>query len=150
MIHFAPADGKQRDEFFAMMLTQMGCEADGALGYLGLTREKFETLYRTVGEVRAVDDDGMHVGYVWIELRDDRLHIHGIILFPKKRGQGSGTRLIQALCREFEGRASAVELGVQVSNPAAIRFYERLGFEDVTEKTAPGFRILQRSPHSRV
>jgi len=149
VIHFAAVDAKQRDEFFGMTLAQIGSETDGALDYLGLTGEEFETLYRRVGEVRAVDDDEIHMGYVWIELRDETLHIHGVILFPERRGQGVGARLIQALCREFEGQAGAVKLGVQVSNPAAIRFYKRLGFEDVTEETAPGFRILQLSLRPR-
>ena len=73
-----------------------------------------------------VDGDEV-AGRLWLDARADRLHILDIALLPAWRGQGLGTRCLQALA--IEAGASGRTLGIQVEihNPAR-RLYERLGF----------------------
>jgi ribosomal protein S18 acetylase RimI-like enzyme len=113
------------------------------MAFLGMTAEQFAQVYRATGEVRVIRADGDEVGYLWIEERDRALHVHAIILCSGARGQGIGTRVLQALQHEFSSRVDAIELGVQDENTAAIRFYERAGFQRVPVETAPGFSIMR-------
>jgi ribosomal protein S18 acetylase RimI-like enzyme len=49
---------------------------------------------------------------------------------PEFRGQGIGTRLLEALLAEATPRFEAICLSVEFENPA-LRLYERLGFQKV-------------------
>jgi len=121
----------------------LGTEEDSGLRFLGLSLEQFAGLFRTVGEVRAVVSDGSVAGFLWLELRERELHIHGIILLPDFRGRGLGGQAIASAQREFAGRIDVIELGVQLANTSAIGFYEHLGFVRHDTKTAPGFQIMR-------
>ena len=63
------------------------------------------------------------VGRLWTDQRADRLHILDIALLSAWRGQGLGTRCLQALAAS--GRCLSIQ--VEIHNPAR-RLYERLGF----------------------
>lgn len=67
--------------------------------------------------------DGEVAGRLWTDERTDRLHILDIALLPAWRGQGLGTRCLQALAAG--GRCLSIQ--VEIHNPAR-RLYERLGF----------------------
>jgi ribosomal protein S18 acetylase RimI-like enzyme len=137
------ASTAERDAFFHVALQQLGKDTERALGYLGLTLEQFRALYEGTGEVRTVLVDGTRAGHVWIELRGRVLHIHGVVLLPEVRGKGIGTAAFGLLRDEFAGRIDWIELGVQIENRGALRFYERLGFRESGHDTAPGFRVLR-------
>lgn len=64
-------------------------------------------------------------GRLWLDERADRLHILDIALLPAWRGQGLGTRCLQALAAAAGERALGIQ--VELNNPAR-RLYERLGF----------------------
>jgi ribosomal protein S18 acetylase RimI-like enzyme len=52
-----------------------------------------------------------------------------IMVEPNRRGQGIGSRLLQALAAECQGRGLAqLEVTVDAANAGARRFYERHGF----------------------
>src|SRR5262249_14112428 len=48
---------------------------------------------------------------------------------PRRRGQGLGTAVTAALCRRLLERVDLVGLNVDADNLAALRCYEKLGFE---------------------
>ena len=144
MVRFGVPTSDQRSEFFRMILAQLGEQTDSALESLGLSREDFARLYDVTGEVRTISTQDAHAGYLWIELRERIVHIHGFILFEEMRGRGVGSQAVRALASEFERRAGFIELGVQESNPRAIRFYERLAFRESAVSTASGFKILRK------
>ncbi len=55
--------------------------------------------------------------------------IQDVYTIPERRGQGIGRRVVAALLEWFTRQhVPLVELTVAVSNPAAVRFWERLGF----------------------
>jgi len=82
----------------------------------------------------AVADEGI-VGLAELESRRPPRMAHcvtlGIGLLIRYRGQGLGLRLMEQLhawVREHE-RIERIQLEVLSSNPGAVRFYERLGYE---------------------
>lgn len=83
--------------------------------------------------------DGKIVGAAWARIMNDYGHVDddtpslAISLLPEYRGQGVGTRLLQALLDRLEkdGYARA-SLSVQTANRAK-KLYERLGFETIRE-----------------
>jgi ribosomal protein S18 acetylase RimI-like enzyme len=80
----------------------------------------------------AVDHDEL-VGKVHVEFGSEGIaRIQAAIVVPELRGRGVGTRLLDAAERlARESVATAVELGVEDSNPPARRLYERLGYRVV-------------------
>lgn len=66
-------------------------------------------------------------GRLWVDERDDRLHILDIALLPAWRGRGLGTRCLQDLAEQAAARQRALGIQVEIHNPAR-RLYERLGF----------------------
>ncbi len=70
------------------------------------------------------------------------LLMDGIAVAPELRGQGIGTRLLEALCRHArENSYSDVRLDVLGNNPRARALYERQGFVAAKERSYP---LLQR------
>ncbi|MEX2210418.1 MAG: ribosomal protein S18-alanine N-acetyltransferase [Gaiellaceae bacterium] len=69
------------------------------------------------------------VGYLVVSRYVDAWHVMNIAVDPDARGRGIGTALLERL---FETTAADVRRGytleVRVSNEAAIKLYERLGF----------------------
>ncbi len=58
-------------------------------------------------------------------------HLH-IDLLPRAQGQGHGRRMIERLTTTMREQGSpGVHLGASVRNERAIRFYRRLGFEEL-------------------
>jgi ribosomal protein S18 acetylase RimI-like enzyme len=72
------------------------------------------------------------VGRLYVEDRNDDLHIIDIAFLAQHRGRGLGTALMQDLLDEAAGNAKAVTIHVEKNNPA-MRLYLRLGFERVED-----------------
>ena len=59
-------------------------------------------------------------------------HMH-IDLLERARGQGVGRRMMEQLIEELHRRGSpGAHLGVSIRNQPAVRFYQRLGFQELT------------------
>ncbi|ACL68959.1 SSU ribosomal protein S18P alanine acetyltransferase [Halothermothrix orenii H 168] len=73
--------------------------------------------------------DGRLVGYIGSWIIKDELHITNLAVDPGYRRRGLATRLINNLMNFAEDQGlKEVTLEVRVSNKAAIRLYEKLGF----------------------
>jgi len=80
-------------------------------------------------DVWLVEHDGAPIGQFCVDRTTRRLHLVDISLAPEWRGKGIGGALIGALQDEVRaGRAEAVSLNVDRTNPDAQRLYQRLGF----------------------
>ena len=77
----------------------------------------------------AVDRRGRPVGYAVISRRAGGVHLHQIVVHPRRRGTGIGGALVGELLAEA-GRdgLSRVTLTVREGDQRALAFYERAGF----------------------
>lgn len=84
------------------------------------------------GGVFLVAEDGTGVqGYVGAWLIADELHIITVAVRPESRREGIGRKLVvECLLHGQEMGAKCATLEVRVSNDAAIKLYESLGFQD--------------------
>jgi [ribosomal protein S18]-alanine N-acetyltransferase len=76
------------------------------------------------------DGGGTVVGFCSFWRVADELHINNFAVIPERRGAGAGTTLLRAVMRGAARMgARRATLEVRRSNEAAIRLYERLGFQ---------------------
>lgn len=87
----------------------------------------------------AAEMDSKIVGAVWVRIMNDYGHIDektpslAISLYKPYRGLGIGTALMEAMLSLLKGKGyESVSLSVQQAN-AAVRIYQRLGFQIVDE-----------------
>ena len=100
--------------------------------------------HRPEAEFLVILDRGEPVGRLYVHESADQLILMDIALLPDHRGQGIGTRLVEALLARARARDVPVTLHVEAENPAR-RLYARLGFVDAGED---GFyrRMSWRAP----
>ncbi len=78
----------------------------------------------------AVDDEGALIGYLVLSRYVDAWHVMNVAVAPEHRRAGVASALLERLLdvtRDDARRGYTLE--VRVSNTAAIRLYERFGFE---------------------
>jgi ribosomal protein S18 acetylase RimI-like enzyme len=69
---------------------------------------------------------GRAVGFLAVLAPSEGVRVIDLIaVHPDARGAGAGRALVEALLAAGEGR---VDVGTQIANTGALRFYERLGF----------------------
>jgi len=78
-------------------------------------------------------------GRLEIDCTGEAILVVDVALAPAWRSQGIGTRLLQQVIKNAAVASRAVELHVELTNPAR-RLYERLGFVAVEER-APYLRM---------
>jgi aminoglycoside 6'-N-acetyltransferase len=107
-------------------------------------------------ELLIAEEDGRPIGFVQlIDAVEEESHYWGDIDpgtwaldiwigTPDDRGRGLGTEVMQAaMARAFwQHGAETIVIDPQVTNPRAIDFYRRLGFESVGVRDFDGDRCL--------
>jgi GNAT superfamily N-acetyltransferase len=84
--------------------------------------------------------DATPVGRVFLDRREDGLHILDITVLPQHRNQGTGALLLRRILDEAGKLGKPVTIYVESFNPS-LRFFERLGFQKDHEK---GFHLLMK------
>ena len=84
--------------------------------------------------------DATPVGRIYLDRRDDALHILDITVLPQHRNQGTGSLLLRRLLEEAGKLGKPVTIYVESFNPS-LRLFERLGFRQDQEK---GFHLLMK------
>ncbi|MBF0567574.1 MAG: ribosomal protein S18-alanine N-acetyltransferase [Nitrospirae bacterium] len=81
---------------------------------------------------RPVDGSGITIGYICVRMMVDEAHILKLAVHPAFRQRQVGSLLVRHIrdevLRDFKGK---VILEVRVSNIAAIRLYDSLGFKSL-------------------
>lgn len=144
MLTYQPARSDQYDELFQLMAMDATDYLQDSLRLMQMTQAQFAEIFRTVGNVFAIDQDGSLAGFYWIEERGQIVHLHALILKAAFQGQGIGTQALKMLIELYQGRMDAIELGVHQSNERARKLYQRLGFEDVKFLDDLGYYIMQK------
>lgn len=94
---------------------------------------------------RVIGGDGVPIGYISVERREDCIFLAAIEIAPDYQSRGIGTKLIRGLLNEADGRNVPVELQVLKVNTAR-RLYERLGFTVIGETET--HYMMRRLPES--
>ena len=82
-----------------------------------------------VAFVAAADDEVVGAA-VAFPCADGRYCVHKVFVDERRRGEGIGTRLLEAVVAELDRRGVEAFLTVDPVNAAAIKVYERLGFTE--------------------
>jgi len=89
-----------------------------------------EILYNDLSVYFAAVANGVIVGYTGMRVMLDEGHIMNIAVHPEYRRKGIGQLLIERLIQHaWENDIQALTLEVSVSNTAAIKLYQRNGFQ---------------------
>jgi ribosomal protein S18 acetylase RimI-like enzyme len=75
-----------------------------------------------------IEQDGVPIGRLYIDRREDEIEVIDIALLPECRGSGLGSCLLHDVLREAEQSGKRVMIYVENFNPAR-RLYDRLGFQ---------------------
>ncbi|WP_244300868.1 GNAT family N-acetyltransferase [Roseibium hamelinense] len=79
---------------------------------------------------------GLLLDFLERDLKVGELLMDGIFVSEQARGQGIGSKLLDAICAEADSRHSkSVRLDVIDTNPRARALYHRKGFEDAGVET---------------
>jgi len=84
--------------------------------------------------------DATPVGRIYLDRRDDTLHILDITVLPQHRNQGAGSFVLSQIMAEAKEAGKPVSIYVETFNPS-LRLFERLGFQRENEK---GFHLLMK------
>jgi len=84
--------------------------------------------------------DATPVGRIYLDRREDALHILDITVLPQHRNQGTGSLLLRRLLEEAGKLCKPVTIYVESFNPS-LRLFERLGFRQDQEK---GLHLLMK------
>ena len=77
--------------------------------------------------------EGVPIGRLYIDRREDEIRLIDIALLPESRGGGLGGAIMREILAEGEAAGKLVRIHVEQNNPA-LRLYERLGFEQIEEQ----------------
>jgi len=89
-----------------------------------------------------IEADGASAGYLWVRRTDKSIYLVDIYVAPEYQGKGIGSQIIEKLFLEAKARQLPVELGVFKVNHSALKLYEKLGFNQISETQT---HILMRS-----
>lgn len=89
-----------------------------------------ELLSREDYYIETYEQEGQLLGICAYYIFDDFLYIENLACKPSARGLGIGTKLVQAILKEANGRQVILEVEPPTDEitKRRIRFYERLGF----------------------
>src|SRR3972149_1589663 len=90
MLTFRPATPDQYDDFLRVLKTEAAEYLAATLRHMGMTKDEFAHIFRTVGEVRGIYEGEDLAGFYWIEKRQEVLHLHALILKRPSQGRGLG------------------------------------------------------------
>jgi ribosomal protein S18 acetylase RimI-like enzyme len=80
-----------------------------------------------------IEQDGLAIGRLYVDRREDEIRIIDIALLPEYRGKGIGGGIMRTLIDEAAGRNKSVTIHVEHNNPA-MRLYQQLGFRHVSDE----------------
>ncbi len=144
MLTYKLAKDEQYDWFFQLMHDQAPDYLEHTLELMEMTRDKYRRLFKTVGQVVGIYDDGHVAGFYWIEERENALHLHGLILKDTFQGRGIGSQVLRDIETRYSERMDYIELGVHQSNTGAIKLYKKFDYKTVEVLDDLGFEVMQK------
>ena len=73
------------------------------------------------------------IGYLTIKTSDSEIYLENLILGKDFQKNGFGTRIMNSIIQKTENEKKSIGLRVLKENKRAKKFYESLGFEQISE-----------------
>lgn len=143
-ITYSDADRQARAEYYRLMWEETGEYLKSSVAAIGLDENRFEDHFHRTGRVRGIIAGGADAGFLWIEKREDVLHIHALILRREFQRRGLGKIIIGDLMDEFSRDCRIMEMGVYHRNEPALKLYKNLGFKTTRELKDIGYLVMQK------
>jgi ribosomal protein S18 acetylase RimI-like enzyme len=141
-ITLRPATAEDAEFFFALHERSLGPYVEQIWGWDDDVQRAYLTGHLVLDRVRVIVVDGVDVGRLDVEDRDEEAFLALIELAPDHQGRGIGSRLIRELLERAGAEGKGVTLSVLGVNDRAYRLYRRLGFTEVSrDGVAPEVRI---------
>lgn len=83
-------------------------------------------------EFLVIERDGLPIGRLYLQRREDEIRIVDIALLPEHRRSGIGGRLLHGVLDEAAETGKEVRIHVERNNPA-LALYRRLGFREIDD-----------------
>jgi len=144
MLSYKLAEPDGYDELLELLRDQASDYLAHTLELMQMPWKEFSRLFKTVGQVYGIYEDGQLAGFYWIEERNRELHLHGLILKEALQGRSIGTQTLKKLAAEYGEKVAFIELGVHESNKGARKLYERLGYKTIEVLDDLSFHIMQK------
>jgi ribosomal protein S18 acetylase RimI-like enzyme len=127
-------------------VAQTGWPIEAQRAFLSQQFDAQHRHYRTHypdAEWLVLERDGVAIGRLYLDTRQDDLHLIDIALLAQARGSGIGGALLEDLIDFAEATGRSVSIFVERMNPA-MRLYERLGFVKISEEGV--YDLMERPP----
>jgi GNAT superfamily N-acetyltransferase len=137
-----PATADDAEFFFDLHEASLGPYVNQIWGWDDDEQRAYLARHLVLEHVRVIVVDGVDVGRLDVEERDDGVFLALIELAPAHQGRGIGSRLIRELLDRASADGKRVTLSVLEVNHRAYQLYRRLGFTEVSrDGVAPEVRI---------
>jgi ribosomal protein S18 acetylase RimI-like enzyme len=93
-----------------------------------------------------IELDGEPIGRLYVDEREDAIHIIDIALLPHYQGRGIGGGYLQSMIDQAHASQRKVSIHVERNNPA-MKLYQRLGFRRVKDEGV--YWLMQWQAHSQ-
>jgi ribosomal protein S18 acetylase RimI-like enzyme len=124
---FRPATHADRDSLYRLHVAAMHTHIEQVWGWDDVWQQRYFDDHFDPSRSQLVVVDGVDVGVLAVEWREDVAFIANIEVLPEYQGRGLGAAIIQGVIADAAARGLPVALHVLKINPAR-RLYERLGF----------------------
>ncbi len=104
-------------------------------GSLERSRKEFEALlpqgvHTPNQRIWSLKDGDQMIGYLWVEVKDDRAFIYNFLIQEEYRGKGYGKQALAAMDEKLKSmNVQSVALHVFGDNITAQELYKKMGFE---------------------
>lgn len=85
------------------------------------------------GDIYIVELESGQVGMIQLHDHADILEVGEVQIQPSHQGRGIGSRLLRDVIARAHAQMKAVSLSTGLANLRAVRLYERLGFQHVSQ-----------------
>lgn len=128
-----PATERDATFLFDVIKASMQAYIDQTYGWNDARQHNYFQRNFKAADHQVIVYQGQDIGRWSIRVGKTTIFLANIQLLPAYQGQGLGSAIIRALLRAAQETGLDVSLQVLKSNPAALRLYERLGFQVMGE-----------------
>jgi ribosomal protein S18 acetylase RimI-like enzyme len=138
-----PAAQSDFDFLFHLVCLTMKDYVAATTGWDEATEKEIFTKYFDFAsyQISVIVLDGSDIGYLKVDRSEREIFLANVHVHPDYQNQGIGTRIIKSLLIEAEQRGVPVSLKVLKVNEAALRLYERFGFN--IEEEAEDYYLMR-------